>query len=148
MSDSLRWRDQVVAFLEALNMLRGSVLQGVPHLATLGQLIGAARQGVIPRSGVIGNIEYQIHGRGVLMIDVSGREVDVDFLPDGSAIFDPWRILRFSRQPEGLGQEVGRFVEGVCRTLVVEDVLREPVAGWFCATDEPVHQERVKDSAR
>ncbi|MET7877745.1 DUF6896 domain-containing protein [Micromonospora profundi] len=138
MSGSLYWRTQVVEFLDGLGALRAALLQSGADLETLGQLVTEARKGGVQRSGILRGVEYQVHGRGVLMVDAVGREVDVDLLPDDSAIFDPWRLLRFSNQPEVAGSEVSRCVEQVCRELVKEGVLREPTPGWFCAADEPV----------
>ncbi|MFJ6149275.1 DUF6896 domain-containing protein [Micromonospora profundi] len=138
MSGSTYWRTQIVDFLEALSALRAALLQSGPDLENLGQLVAEARKGGIQRSGVLGGVEYQVHGRGVLMVDAVGREVDVDLLPDDSAVFDPWRLLRFSNQSQGAGSEVGHCAEQVCRELVREGVLREPIPGWFCAANEPV----------
>ncbi|MFD6562644.1 DUF6896 domain-containing protein [Micromonospora profundi] len=139
MSGSTYWRTQIVDFLGGLSALRAALLQSGPDLETLGQLVAEVRRGGIQRSGILGGVEYQVHGRGVLMVDAVGREVDVDLLPDDSVVFDPWRLLRFSNQSAGAGPEVSRCVEQVCRGLVEEGLLREPIPGWFCASDRPVY---------
>jgi hypothetical protein len=97
-------------------------------LVRLSDILAMTRSKAIPRSGAIaGDLEYQVHGRGILIIDAIGREVDFDFLPDGSAIFDAWRVLRFSSR----AAESATAIDAECRRLVSENLLVEPVPGWF-----------------
>ncbi|MFH8791991.1 DUF6896 domain-containing protein [Streptomyces sp. NPDC017941] len=44
------------------------------------------------RSGQVGTYSYTFHGSGCRFVSDNGTEVDVDFAPDGSEIFDLWRL--------------------------------------------------------
>ncbi|MFC7304180.1 DUF6896 domain-containing protein [Streptomyces monticola] len=76
-------------------------------------------------------VEYHVHGSGCLFIESSGAEVDVDFLEEGTEVFDAWRVRRLSIS---VGEESTESLEEIvsaCRSLVALGRLSELRNGWF-----------------
>ena len=127
----------VLAFLAALRAASAAV--AASHRSRrLADVVPAARSGAVPDRGrAAGGVRYQVHGAGCAITDGSGREVDVDFLPDGTPIFDAWRLRTFI---ESTGRPVGGTdadVLAVCRDMVASGLLSEPRSGWFAPPDGP-----------
>ena len=121
-------RQLVLDYVSALRVVIDSLRAEFSDLVRLSDILAMAKSKVVPRGGVIGgDLEYQVHGRGILIVNAMGREVDFDFMPDGSAIFDAWRVLRFSPEAD----EAAMAIEAECRRLVRENLLVEPIPGWF-----------------
>jgi hypothetical protein len=104
-------------------------------LGQLSDILPKARQGQIARSGRSqSGIDFEVHGAGCLMVDQSGREVDLDFMPDGTVVFDAWRVNRFLGSLGCGGQDQGKILDA-CRRMVRESILREPRPEWFAWID-------------
>ncbi|MFI2349363.1 DUF6896 domain-containing protein [Streptomyces sp. NPDC019443] len=125
-------REYVLEFVSALASVKQSMVASYPELRTLSDVIPLVRRGDMDRRGASREgVSYAIHGFGCRMVDREGREVDVDFLPDGSEVFDDWRVIRFA---ESLDDGIAISRENVlssCRELVRDGILEEVRAGWF-----------------
>ncbi|GGV50095.1 hypothetical protein GCM10010495_79810 [Kitasatospora herbaricolor] len=124
---------EVKGYLEALARLRAAFAEGCPDLgSSLALVAKRARARELAKSGELsGGIEYSVHGSGCLFTDPSGYEIDVDFLGDGTEVFDSWRIRRFSLS-RGIEFPAGQDeLTRECRRMVMIGVLGEPVEGWF-----------------
>ncbi|WP_434588931.1 DUF6896 domain-containing protein [Streptomyces sp. A5-4] len=127
-------REYVLDFVSALTSVRQSMVTSYPALRTLSDMIPLVRRGGMDRRGISRDgVGYAVHGIGCRMADQRGREVDVDFLPDGSEVFDDWRVIRFIESLDD-GLDISREdVLSSCRELVRGGVLREVRTGWFSA---------------
>ena len=98
-------------------------------------MIRLAKRGEIPRKGsLVGAGEFEIHGAGCIVIDATGRIVDVDFMEGQVAIFDTWRLRRFVASSGGGLLAGDDETLQICRELVAEGLLREPRDGWFAVS--------------
>ncbi|MFH9355736.1 DUF6896 domain-containing protein [Kitasatospora sp. NPDC017646] len=124
---------EVEGYLDALARVRAIVGEGGPDQGSaLALVIKRVRAREMGRSGSLhGGITYSVHGNGCLFTEANGCEVDVDFLTDGTEVFDSWRIRRFSLSRGG--EPLGTYEELThkCRQMVAEGALGEPLAGWF-----------------
>lgn len=125
-------REYVLEFVSALASVKQSMVASYPGLRTLSDMIPLVRRGGMDRRGASHEgVSYAIHGFGCRMVDEEGREVDIDFLPDGSEVFDDWRVIRFVASLDD-GIVISREdVLSSCRELVRDGILGEVRAGWF-----------------
>jgi hypothetical protein len=98
----------------------------------------------LPKDGELANgIEYSVHGNGCLFVSVDGHEVDVDFLANGTPVFDAWRIERFSLSrgvaPVSTAEELTRE----CHLMVSSGTLEEVSKGWFAVKSEAVAADQL-----
>lgn len=127
---------EVETYLQALCQVRGAVQRCHPGGHGLASFVHLYRSRATEKAGLIHEgLEYSFHGSGCLFIEVSGAEVDVDFLAGGTEVFDPWRVRRLSLS---VGDEPSGSLEGVaaaCRYLVSQGRLAEPRSGWFSVVE-------------
>ncbi|MET7541252.1 helix-turn-helix transcriptional regulator [Streptomyces sp. NPDC005507] len=90
-------RDVVMGFIDALSLAGEAMRTAFPLLEQLADVLGLARTHQISRRGEAGSYSYSVHGAGCLFTSQDGSEIDVDFEPDGTAVFNTWR-LRFYAQ--------------------------------------------------
>jgi len=129
----------VRAFVEALEFVRKAVHAADPTLAPLGEIHVAVLRGRMPRKGVIGEFDYSVHGFGCRFEDADNRDIDVDFLQDGQAVFDSWRVGGFIASLPGRADPKRGDFDAACEELVAEGVLLSPRPGWFAV---PEHSRR------
>ena len=127
-------RADVESFVHAVHDVGSTLVGALGPVHRFADVVSMARQGSVPKSGRLpGGIEYEVHGFGCAVTDGSGREIDVDFLPDGTPIFDAWRLRQFV---ESVGRDA-RFTDeevlAVCRDMVAGGRLAEPRSGWFAS---------------
>jgi hypothetical protein len=136
---------EVVEYVEALARVQSEVLRSLPDLGTsLASIVRRARAGQLPKDGAIASgIEYSVHGNGCLFVSADGQEIDVDFLVNGTPVFDAWRIKRFSSSrgvtPGCTAEELIRE----CRLMVSSGALEEANEGWFAMKGETDTTDRL-----
>ena len=127
-------RTHVLAFIAAVDQVELLFRGQYGGVKDLSDVIRLARRREIPRKGkLVGGHEFEVHGAGCLVIDRTGRIVDVDFLEARLPIFDGWRLQRFAASSGVDLADVGEILE-ICRALVSEGVLKEPREGWFAVS--------------
>lgn len=129
---------EVAKYVEALACVQSEVLQGLPDLrSSLASIVKHVRVGHMPKHGEIaGGIEYSIHGNGCLFVSNDGHEVDVDFLADGTPVFDSWRIERFSLSRGIASRATAEELTRECRLMASRGGLEEVSEGWFAVKSE------------
>ncbi|MFF3733643.1 DUF6896 domain-containing protein [Streptomyces sp. NPDC002476] len=136
---------EVAEYVKALARVQSEVLQNLPDLgSSLASILRRVRAGQLPKDGELANgIEYSVHGNGCLFVSVDGHEVDVDFLANGTPVFDAWRIERFSLSrgvaPVSTAEELTRE----CRLMVSSGTLEEASGGWFAVKSEGVAADQL-----
>ncbi|WP_345628951.1 DUF6896 domain-containing protein [Streptomyces thinghirensis] len=127
---------EVEAYLQALSRVRSAVQRRHPGGQGLASIFHLYRSRSLEKAGRIQeSVEYNVHGSGCLFVEDSGAEVDVDFLEEGTEVFDAWRIRRLS---VSLGEESSESLDEIvaaCRKLVSLGRLSEPRSGWFSAVE-------------
>ncbi|MDF3140662.1 MULTISPECIES: hypothetical protein [unclassified Streptomyces] len=127
---------EVEAYLQALSRVRSAVQRCHPGGQGLASILHLYRSRSLEKAGRIQeSVEYNVHGSGCLFVEASGAEVDVDFLEEGTEVFDAWRIRRLS---VSLGEESSESLDEIvaaCRKLVSLGRLSEPHSGWFSAVE-------------
>ncbi|MFF2211931.1 DUF6896 domain-containing protein [Streptomyces antibioticus] len=127
---------EVEAYLQALSRVRSAVQRCHPGGQGLARILHLYRSRSLEKAGRIQeSVEYSVHGSGCLFVEASGAEVDVDFLEEGTEIFDAWRIRRLS---VSLGEESSESLDEIvaaCRKLVSLGRLSEPRSGWFSVVE-------------
>ncbi|MEW1614385.1 MULTISPECIES: DUF6896 domain-containing protein [unclassified Streptomyces] len=127
---------EVEVYLQALSRVRSAVQHCHPGGQGLASILHLYRSRDLEKSGRIREgVEYNFHGFGCLFIEASGAEVDVDFLEEGTEVFDAWRVRRLS---VSLGEEFTESLDGIvsaCRSLVSLGRLSEPRSGWFSTVE-------------
>lgn len=127
---------EVEAYLQALSRVRSAAQRCQLGGEGLVSILHLYRSRALEKTGRIQEgLEYNIHGFGCLFIEASGAEVDVDFLEDGTEIFDAWKIRRLSIS---LGEESSESLDelvATCRNLVSLGHLSEPRSGWFSSVE-------------
>jgi len=122
----------VAHFIEAFHLLSSSVLLSLPDLSGLSDVVRAARGRQIQRQGVLeGGLQYQVHGMGCVMIGADDAIVNVDFLPDGRAIFDVTRLEDFIRSTDRDSSVSRAELLAACRLAVSEGLVGEASGDWF-----------------
>jgi hypothetical protein len=131
-------REDIDAFAAALRAAGAAIVAAFAPLRRLADVVPMARQGVVRKSdSVPGGIGYEVHGAGCAITDRSGREIDVDFLPDGTPIFDVWRLRTFVESTGRAAPGADADVLALCRDMVSSGLLTEPKSGWFAPSDGP-----------
>ncbi|MFG2925615.1 DUF6896 domain-containing protein [Streptomyces sp. NPDC048305] len=83
----------MLGYVDALKAVDAVMRAAIPSLERLADVLGLVRSHRINnRSGRVGTYSYSVHGAGCRFVSDDGIEVDVDFAPDGSEIFDLWRL--------------------------------------------------------
>ncbi|MBO0884305.1 MAG: hypothetical protein J2P17_29050 [Mycobacterium sp.] len=124
----------VGAFVGLLLELGDAIVQEL-GLAGLADILPLVRRGDMPRVGVTASgIGYDVHGIGCVLRSTAGQEIDIDFTPDGTPIFDPWRIKSFAGSNDASVALSEEAILLACRALVDEALLVEPRQGWFTPT--------------
>ncbi|MGW2257734.1 DUF6896 domain-containing protein [Streptomyces sp. NPDC001780] len=127
---------EVEAYMRALSRVHEAVQISYPESRALACILRLYRSRALGKDGFIHeDIGYHIHGSGCLFVEANGAEVDVDFLDEGVAIFDAWRVRRFS---VSIGEELPGGLDGIsaeCRNLVLRGRLVEPCGGWFSVVE-------------
>ncbi|MEU6842828.1 helix-turn-helix transcriptional regulator [Streptomyces sp. NPDC046716] len=122
-------RDVVMGYIGALGSAGEAMRTAFPLLEQLSDVLGLVRTHQISRRGEAGSYAYSVHGAGCLFTSQDGSEIDVDFEPDGTLVFNAWR-LRFYAQslpdPLDLTEQELRSAVELLRPLLVE--VRP---GWF-----------------
>ncbi|XVV15801.1 DUF6896 domain-containing protein [Actinoplanes sp. CA-131856] len=127
----------VARFVAELRVFSSAVLVELDQIDGLSQIIRAARSGRIPRRDTLPNgIYYQIHGSGCVFIGADGAIVNIDFLPDGRAIFDVTRVEEFVRSLS-TAPPPGPDLLAECRSAVAGGLLDEVKDGWFALREPP-----------
>jgi hypothetical protein len=76
-------------------ILRDKIPTGFP-------ILGAHRQKIIPKTGIIGNLKYNFHGVGCYFEFDDGTELNIDFGPDDRCDgFDLYRLWFFMEHMKG-----------------------------------------------
>ncbi|MFE3722987.1 DUF6896 domain-containing protein [Streptomyces cyaneofuscatus] len=123
-------RGLVLGYVDALKAVDAAMRAAIPSLERLADVLGLARSHrIINRSGQVGTYSYSVHGAGCRFVSDNGIEVDVDFAPDGSEIFDLWRLRWYGLSlPEPLDVK-----DEDLRTAVrsLQPLLAEVRPGWF-----------------
>ncbi|MFE2011221.1 DUF6896 domain-containing protein [Streptomyces sp. NPDC059491] len=123
-------RGLVRGYVSALNAVDAAMRAAIPSLERLADILGLVRSHrIMNRSGQVGTYSYTVHGAGCRFVSDNGTEVDVDFAPDGSEIFDFWRLRRYGLSlPEPLD-----VTDQDLRTAVrsLQSLLSEVRPGWF-----------------
>jgi hypothetical protein len=131
-------RKDVEAFAAALRAAGTAIVLSYGPLRRLADVVPMARAGAVPKSGSLPDgVGYEVHGFGCAITDPSGREIDVDFLPDGTPIFDVWRLRTFVDSTGKAVSGADTDVLAVCRDMVASGLLAEPRSGWFAPPDAP-----------
>ena len=118
----------VASFIETLVRCRHDLTR---YLASLGVeesiqgLLLAVRRREVPREGVANDVTYSIHGIGCRMQLPESGIVDVDLTPEGTEIFDAWRIKRFARSLDRDTELEDDGIDEACRTFVARGILAE-----------------------
>ncbi|MFI6700574.1 DUF6896 domain-containing protein [Streptomyces sp. NPDC050509] len=127
---------EVEAYLQALSRVRSAVQHCHPGGQGLASILHLYRSRALEKAGHIREgVEYNVHGSGCLFIEASGAEVDVDFLEEGTEVFDAWRVRRLSIS---LGEESTESLDEIvpaCRSLVSLGRLSEPRSRWFSTVE-------------
>lgn len=94
--DDVSWEARDPTGAEAVGMfVRRARLAIDAAAAPIREILGSVRRRAAPRVGVIGGRwRYEQHGRGVLLVDSEGVEVDLDVDDQGITTFDAYRVLR------------------------------------------------------
>lgn len=129
--------EEVTEYVEALARVQSEVLHSLPELGSnLASILRRVRAGLWPKDGVIADgIGYSTHGFGCLFVSADGHEIDVDFLADGTPVFDAWRVARFS---SSRGIAVSSTVEELaraCRLMASSGALQTKGEGWFAKNE-------------
>ncbi|MEU1015491.1 hypothetical protein [Streptomyces sp. NPDC005898] len=123
-------RELVFGYVDALSAVDEAMRAAIPSLERLADVLDLVRsRRIISRFGQAGTYSYTVHGAGCRFVSDDGTEVDVDFAPDGSEIFDLWRLRRYGLSlPEPLD-----VTDQILRTAVLslEPLLNEVRPGWF-----------------
>ncbi|MFD3729260.1 DUF6896 domain-containing protein [Streptomyces sp. NPDC058671] len=108
----------MLGYVDALNAVDEAMRAAIPSLERLADVLGLVRSHrIINRSGQVGTYSYTVHGAGCR------------FAPDGSEIFDLWRLRRYGLSlPEPLD-----VTDQDLRTAVrsLQPLLTEVRPGWF-----------------
>ncbi|EHR61178.1 DUF6896 domain-containing protein [Saccharomonospora cyanea] len=127
---------EVEAYLQALSRVRSAVQRFHPGGQGLASILYLYRSRALEKAGLIQEgIEYNVHGFGCLFIESSGAEIDMDFLEEGTEIFDAWRIRRLSVSLDEEPLESLDEIVAECRNLVSLGRLLEPRSGWFSTVE-------------
>ncbi|MFG6294167.1 DUF6896 domain-containing protein [Streptomyces rochei] len=129
---------EVAEYVEALAAVESAVLRSIPDLgASLASILAHVRAGRMPKAGELSTgIEYLVHGNGCLFVSNDGREVDVDFLADGTPIFDAWRINRLALSRGSSFRVAADEIVRECRKAVSSGLFEEVTDGWFAVRRE------------
>ncbi|MGW5736326.1 MULTISPECIES: DUF6896 domain-containing protein [Streptomyces] len=121
-------RDLVLGYVHALNAIDEAMRVAIPSLERLADVLGLARSRRISRTGHLGTYSYAVHGAGCRFVGGNSTEVDVDFAPDGSEVFDLWRLRQYGLSlPEPL-DVTEEDLRSAVRSL---QLLAEVRPGWF-----------------
>lgn len=128
----------VAEYVEALARVQSEVLRSIPDLgSSLAAIVRRVRAHELSKSGsTSGGIEYAVHGTGCLFVSSDGREIDVDFLADGTPVFDSWRIKRFSLSRGFASKVTADELIQECRRMASSGTLEEVSEGWFSVKPE------------
>ncbi|MFE2305379.1 DUF6896 domain-containing protein [Streptomyces sp. NPDC059431] len=129
---------EVTEYVETLARVQAEVLRSLPDLgSSLAAIVRRVRTGQLSKSGSIsGGIEYAVHGDGCLFVSSDGQEIDIDFLIDGTPVFDSWRIERFSASRGIASKVTGDELTQECRLMASSGTLEEVSEGWFSVKPE------------
>lgn len=127
----------LMTFGDALWQMCTEVKADIEQLSNVSELIGLVRKGMLPRQGRLASgIQYHVHGIGCEFVGRRNEIVDIDFAPDGTPIFDAWRLRRYL---VSLGQ--GKYDEdaivATCQELVAAGKLVAHETGWFAFRPGP-----------
>lgn len=87
----------------------------------------AWREGKIRKSDQINDLSYELHGAGI-WIELSGQEVEIDFLPgELTGGFDSWRLFQFVRTRREIygqisRQEIEQGLDSLLKSGVIKTV--------------------------
>ncbi|WP_372347953.1 helix-turn-helix domain-containing protein [Streptomyces sp. KL116D] len=127
-------RDVVLGYVNDLNSASEAMRAAFPSLGQLAGVLGLVRTRQIGRRGEAGDYSYSVHGAGCLFTSQEGAEIDVDFEPDGTAVFDFWRLHFYARSlPDPLDltdEDLRSAVESLSPLLI------EARPGWFTAAED------------
>ncbi|MFI6880782.1 helix-turn-helix domain-containing protein [Streptomyces sp. NPDC050400] len=131
--DTTTARDLVMGYVDALTSADEAMRTAFPLFERLADVLGLVRTHQIGRRGEAGSYTYSVHGAGCLFTSQDGSEIDVDFEPDGTVVFNTWRLWFYGQSlPDPLDlteQELRSAVESL-RPLLVE--VRP---GWFSVAE-------------
>ncbi|MFC8171930.1 DUF6896 domain-containing protein [Streptomyces sp. NPDC057325] len=141
---------EVAEYVKALTRVQSEALQNLPDLgSSLASILRRVRAGQFPKDGKLANgIEYSVHGNGCLFVSVDGHEIDIDFLANGTPIFDAWRIERFSLSRGFAPVSTAEELTQECRLMVSSGTLEETSGGWFAVKSEVVAADQLIGQGR
>ncbi|WP_143230070.1 DUF6896 domain-containing protein [Actinophytocola xanthii] len=88
--------------------------------------------GELPRVGnLAGDLRYRVHDFGCRFTDSDGITVDVDFTPEGTVLFDPWRVAQ-NAHSHGIEEQLDQNnLDAALADLVRSGELRVVADRWY-----------------
>ncbi|MFJ2816678.1 DUF6896 domain-containing protein [Streptomyces sp. NPDC091279] len=122
----------VRSFLRSREAIGTELAGTFPQFDSLEHVWEAVRAGELDRRARSATgFSYAVHGYGCRMTAPDGTEIDVDLLPDGSEVFDSWRLEVFARSVGASPTPPRDALIQACRDLVRQNILHEPHPEWF-----------------
>jgi hypothetical protein len=118
-------------FLDDLKRIRSALAES-DSADSFWSVWARVRAGALPRIGTLAeNIRYRVHGFGCRFTDGNGIMVDVDFAPDGTVLFDPWRVAQ-NAQSRGIEERLNQNdLDAALADLVYAGELRVVEDRWY-----------------